>query len=509
MINNIFKKEDDVKMWLYVMCITLCYGIFFTSVEFVDFSYQGFKDIFYNVIQWFLVVFISLGVFYILALNKYVFSVLFPVLTTISGVLAYYRFTMGVALTPMLIETALINDIRTNLQVVSWELIVYILFVLAVSLCLVYVRFKYIRVTSYKLHLILAIVLAFIPFMQERYKNTIMFRMPQSLFYNLNEYCISRQSAAENRFAFDGVDVDCTQDSVVVVLMLGESLRADHLSLNGYRRITNPNLANDSAVISLPNIYTEETLTHLCIPHIMTRADSVNTELAYVEPSFITLFRRAGFYTTWIANQEPTQNYSYFMNEGDTLIYANIIRSPYTYDLWLDGNMLNPCKEILNQGHAKDLIVMHSVGSHWWYNVHYPEEYRHFVPVVTKRVATQCTIEELVNSYDNTILYTDYVISEVINMLREKNAIFLYLSDHGEALGENGQYMHIDKSPYTQNPACLIWYSSKYYDNNKAEIETLKKNREKRYRNDFLFHSILDAADLTCDVKDTTLSVFR
>ena len=114
----------------------------------------------------------------------------------------------------------------------------------------------------------------------------------------------------------------------------------------------------------------------------------------------------------------------------------------------------------------------------------------------------------MINSYDNTVLYTDYIIDKLIAELRERNAVLVYLSDHGEALGEEGHYLHAGDYPPLHNPACFVYCSPRYTALHADKINTLKENRTKRFRTDFLFHTILDAADIESKYLDRSFSLF-
>lgn len=123
----------------------------------------------------------------------------------------------------------------------------------------------------------------------------------------------------------------CDVDTLTVIVVLGESLRADHLQLNGYRRNTTPLLASDVRICSFPNVYTKEVFTHTSLPVILTRADSIDDKRAQTERSFISLFKKAGF-SYILACQSGTCKYLFgFMYEADTLIYANEGKNVYMF----------------------------------------------------------------------------------------------------------------------------------------------------------------------------------
>ena len=494
---------------LFVFIITVAYALIFTLSEFSDSPYSNFHDFMVLAFQWVAIAVGTFGLLYLLSINKYIFAITFPLLVAFSTVLAYYRYTVNATLTPMTIELALINDLRTNMQVVSWQLVSLILLSLVVSVAIVWLRWKKISFTRPYIHLIVALGIifmtnSFIP----QLKRPLTQRMPYSIYYNFKLYFEIRDVAAEHRETFTSESV-ANSDSLVVVFVIGESLRNDHLQINGYERETTPYLMKEDNLVSLTDIYSEECFTHTSVPQIMTRADSANPQRAYDEQSFVTIFKDAGFRTTWIANQESVATYAYFMNECDTLIYVNGDKSVYTFDKWLDEDILPHLENELKDDNPTQLHILHSIGSHWWYNSHYTDEFERYTPVIKSRVVSSNTQEEMINSYDNTILYTDYFIKETIDLIRDKKSILIFLSDHGESLGEDGYYLHGADRPELHYPAAFVWYSDKYAQSFPDMIENLKDNSDKKYRSDYLFHSIIDAADITTEYIEPQLSIFR
>ncbi len=493
----------------FVAIITIIYALVFTLSEFADSPYSSLSDFLELAFQWTAIAVGTFGLLYLLSINKYVFAVTFPLLVTFSTFLTYFRYTVNATLTPMTIELALINDVRTNMQVMSWQLILLMVLSLAASIAIVWFRWKKISFTRPFLHLIVAVGIIFMTnSLIPQLKRPLTQRMPYSIYYTFKTYFEIRDVAAEHRDTFTSESV-ANSDSLVVVFVIGESLRNDHLQINGYERETTPYLAKESNLISLTDIYSEPCFTHTSVPHIMTRADSLSPQKAYDEQSFVTIFNSAGFRTTWIANQESVSTYAYFMNECDTLIYVNGSKSVYTFDKWLDEDILPHLESELQDNNPTQLHVVHSIGSHWWYNSHYTDEFEHYLPVIQSRVISSNTQEEMINSYDNTILYTDYFLKNTIDLIRDKKSILIFLSDHGESLGEDGYFLHGADRPELHHPAAFVWYSDKYAESFPDLIENLKNNSDKRYRSDYLFHSIIDAADITTEYKNSQLSIFR
>lgn len=500
---------NNVKLYLLIVFLSLFYGFAFTFSEFYDSPFDGLKDFCILSMQWGVILFATLGLMYLLVLNKYIFSVTFPLLTLACTVLTYFRYTANISLTPMIIDLALVNDARTCLEVFSFQLIFWMVISLCISVLVVYYRWKYIKVEYWYIHLFISLfIIVLTNCLVPSFSRPISERMPYSIYYKIGMYLDEREIIAKDRNLFSGNAV-CNSDSLTVVLVVGESLRYDHLQLNGYARNTTPLLTKESNIVSFPNIYTEPCFTHTSIPHMLTRADSIYPERAYNEQSFITLFKQAGYRTSWLANQESVATYVYFMNECDTLIYANSGKSLYIFDKWLDTDLLPLYKEELNEKSNNKFILLHTIGSHWWYNSHYTDSFEVFKPTIKSRVISSCSKEEMINSYDNTVLYTDYVLNEVIDELRSKKAILIFLSDHGESLGEDGYFTHGVDRPILHRPACFVWYSSSFKAAYPEKIESLELNKMKHYRSDFLFHSILDAANIDTQYKEKSFSIFK
>ena len=503
------RRLENIHALLFVVINTLIYGLGFTLSEFVGSPVGGLNDIAVLCFQWSAITVATFGLIYLLSLNRYIFAITFPLLTTLCTVLTYFRYTANVTLTPMLIDLALINDARTNMQVISPQLVAIIILTLILSVAIVCYRCRRISFPNVWLHALLAIGIVYTTnYKIQALSRPLSERMPHSLFYNLRRYMDERAVATAARDTFTVTSI-ANSDSLTVVFIVGESLRSDHLQINGYHRSTTPNLASEKNVVSLPNIHTVPCFTHVSVPHIFTRADSLTPQRAFNEQSFVTIFKQAGFRTSWLANQESVETYVYFMNECDTLIYANSGKSMYVFDEWLDEALLPDYSNELRNADSKQLIILHTIGSHWWYNSHYTKEFEHYTPTITSRVISSNSKESMINSYDNTILYTDYFIKSVIESLRDRKAILFYLSDHGECLGEDGYFTHGIDRPQLHNPAAFVWYSDSYAAEYADNINTLKNNRLKRYHSDYLFHSIIDAADISSPYMQAEHSIFK
>lgn len=499
--------KSNKHFYIFVTVVTVFIGVVFTSADFVTAPYANLKDIVILFMQWGIMMIALFTVIYLLSLNRYVFSFFFPILSFSSACLVYFRYTSGTILTTMILDAALDNDIQISLELITPGLLIFSLLFLLISILIVIYRFRKIEIAGVVINSLIAFVLFFVIFNVPRFKNPIEERIPFNLYFISYRYLSERVEALTERPSFNG-QIECTsEEDLQVIFVIGESLRFDHLAFNGYERNTTPFLLKED-ILSFPNIYSEYTYTNASIPHMLTRADSIHAEYAYTERSFIDLFKKCGFNTIWLANQESAKSYVYFMNECNHLIYANTNRSSYTFDKWTDADLLPLFDQFINEK-KKQLIILHTIGSHWYYNAHFPDEFEIFKPTIKSRVVSSNTFEEMINSYDNTVLYTDYFIYQLIERLRDKNSVLIYLSDHGEALGEDGVWLHAVEEEHIHYPACFIWLSQVYKENNMDKYIKLVENRNRRYRTDFLFHTILESANIESDLIDTGFSLFQ
>jgi glucan phosphoethanolaminetransferase (alkaline phosphatase superfamily) len=500
------------------VAVTLFTGIAFTSADFFTLPSSSIKDVAFLFVQWAVVMFVLFPTIHLLTLNRYVFAAVFPALCLLSGILTWFRYTAGTVLTTMLLDAATDNDAKITAELLSGGLFTIAGLSLLAGCVFTFWRWRS-RNALYTskprrrfTHLFLAVIWIASVFSIWQIRLPVAEKVPFNLYFVTARWLAEKREYLKERPPLPG-KVVCGEDKPLVIFILGESLRADHLGLNGYERNTTPRLAKEE-VITFPYIYSEATLTNTSLPFLFTRADSLHPERGASERSFIDLFKRCGYRTVWIANQEPADSYVYFMHECDTLIFGNIDKSPYVFDAGWNDRLLLPHFDAL-MSHASDahLIILHTIGSHWYYNAHYQElndaAIEYYKPVTHSRIVTSNASEEMLNSYDNTILFTDYFISEIINRIRDREVIVVYLSDHGEALGEDGRWLHANDVAAAHNPACFVWLSPRYREAYPARYEALNTNRLRHFDVAFLFHTITESANIEAETVEADKSLFR
>ena len=274
----------------------------------------------------------ALGVFqwliiYLFSLNRVVFAIFLPVYSIAGAALAYFRVAFHSTPTPMLVEATLNTNAGTVSGVLSWQLIAYIALNLAIAA--LFVRERWLIPTPDKvwLHLIVSLTALLVYYnANHRLQSSLRQRYPLHVIHACREYFESKRALSDIVLQDPDILTAAPPDSLTVVLVLGEALRADHLQLNGYPRATTPRLAARSNVVSLSHIFTEHTHTAASLPHILTPADSLCPEDAYRYHSCVSCFKRCGFSTAWISNQDMGRTYYNFIHEADTHIFPNASR---------------------------------------------------------------------------------------------------------------------------------------------------------------------------------------
>lgn len=286
----------------------------------------------------------------------------------------------------------------------------------------------------------------------------------------------------------------------LTILIVGETSRAEDFSLGGYSRETNPLLAKDN-VIYFPKTTSCGTATAVSVPCMFSNMPRAHydEQLAHHQEGLLDIVQRAGIQVQWNENdggckgacdRVPHQNMNVLNLPGQCI-------DGECYDEVLFHDLDN----YIDKSNGDGLIVLHTIGSHGptYYN-RYPKAFGKFTPTCDTNEIQSCSQEQLVNTYDNTVLYVDYIVDKAIKLLQSKQDKFttslVYLSDHGESLGENGIYLHglpYSIAPDTQKHVpMLLWLSDDYQKRYGVNYDCLKKaSTQNEYSQDNLFSTML------------------
>lgn len=494
---------------VYVCVATLWIAITVVLPDFFDNPITGLRGVITISLYVVALSIVSWLWLYIASLNKYVAAVFVPLYGMIGATVSYYRVMYRVTITPLMLDCILHTNMEEALGVISWSLIVWVGANLLIGIALVIWRWRLKKPKYEWLHALVVLVI-FVGYyhINGRLHQSINQRYPMHIVESMRQY-VHLQQLRQQPHLMPKYVVNSSPDSLDVVVVIGESARTDHFALNGYNRPTNPLLSQRTNIVSLPHIYSEYTHTLASVPVLLTRADSLHPEYQYSETSFAAILRNEGYHTAWISNQDLGDTFASFPAECDTVVWLNAGKSVFIFSEWYDENLLPEMGKQLAKENNKNLLILHTIGSHWYYNNHVPDMYNYFQPTTDNRVVTNNRHEAVINSYDNTIRYTDLVLDSIIARMTNRCAIVFYISDHGESLGENGNWLHAAGAEETKYPACVIWYSDVFAQQYPEKITALYANKNNRYRTDFLFHSVLSAAGISVVDIDSTMNIFE
>ena len=302
----------------------------------------------------------------------------------------------------------------------------------------------------------------------------------------------------------------------LMFLVIGETARAQNFSDLGYLRDTNK-YTDKEKIISFANVSSCGTSTAYSIPCMFSNLprEKYSPKRAQNREGILDVLQKAGINITWLDNDSGCK--------GVCDRVKNIRIEP-TDKLHCDGNT---CKDEIFLSYAKKLsqnvkedtlIAFHLIGSHGpRYYERYPEKFRKFTPDCNRPDVENCSLEEVRNAYDNTIAYTDYVIYELINILEQhmdtNDTMLLYISDHGESLGENNLYLH--GTPYAIAPEeqthvpMQLWLPNKSAESLSLNKKCLKnKAASLSFSHDNLFHSIMGLMQVRSSEYRKNLDIF-
>lgn len=298
----------------------------------------------------------------------------------------------------------------------------------------------------------------------------------------------------------------------VMIVVLGETARAENFSSNGYTKNTNQ-YTEKYDITSFENMFLCGTATAVSVPcmfSMMTR-DNFERRHADKQQNVIDLIQLAGFDVQWISNNGCKNVCDRVPTINIDLAQSNPLCDGHYCQ---DEILLLPLQQKLNSlSKNKTFIVLHMMGSHGpTYFKRYPQEHQKFTPDCARSDIQNCSSEQLINTYDNTIAYTDFVLSKVIEQLEELpenyKTSMLYVSDHGESLGESGVYLH--GLPYSFSPEqqrhipMLLWSN-----NNQHHTNCMKEQAKNQlFSHDNLFHSLLGWLSISSTAYQNQLDIF-
>jgi glucan phosphoethanolaminetransferase (alkaline phosphatase superfamily) len=328
-------------------------------------------------------------------------------------------------------------------------------------------------------------------------------------FYKERAY-LADLGQRSSSFSFGARQPEKNDTPEIVIMVIGESSRYDRWGINGYARDTTPLLKQEANLVTLPDVITSVSATRLSVPVIISRKPAMQSlKDGFSEKSFLTAYKEAGFKTFWLSNQISFGQFdtpvSVFAKEANVIQFMNL--GGFTNNSNFDQILLEPLKHAIADPAPKKLIVLHTLGNHWNYSQRYPKEFDKWQPSlfgVDKPVYTDLKIKpQLNNSYDNSILYTDWFLSQVIGQLKATQQLtsMVYVADHGQTLYDNSCNLafHGHNTQYEFHVPAMVWYSDEYRDRYPEKVQQLLRHRKARLATENMFHTLLDLGDIQYD----------
>ncbi len=425
----------------------------------------------------------------------------------INAIAVYFVNTYGVIIDETMIGNVLNTNYEESSSFFSFGIVVYIILLgILPSILLFKIKFVRVKLKRFLVHIFLTLIfLISIAFanssnwlwIDKNSKTLGGLAMPWSYAVNIALFYKHKNKENEKEILLPNATIKDSEKSVVV-LVIGESARSENFSLYGYEKNTNPLLSKIENI----NYYEAEscaTYTTAGLKCILEYKDSSkNYEILpnYLYRNNVEVIWRS---TNW---GEPPVHIKNFENkqalqeqcEGEQCGYDEIL---------LDGLR----EQILASDKNKILVVLHTSTSHGpTYYKKYPQQFEKFLPVCKTVELAKCSQEELINAYDNTIVYTDYILATLIDdlkQLNEYNSAMIFISDHGESLGENNLYMHgipASIAPKEQlDIPFIVWLSN--------DSKKLKDKQKHSQLN--VFHSVLDFLAIESPIYDPNMSIYK
>ena len=367
---------------------------------------------------------------------------------------------------------------------------------------------------------------------------------PVNVCYNLY-LAFERNAASENYreasrdFKFDARSEHSATAPEVYVMVVGETARAHNFSLYGYPRNTNPLLSKTPGIKAFPNVTTQSNTTHKSVPMLLSAASAEDFERLFHEKGILAAFKEAGFHTVFISNQQPNHSFIDFLGEQADEHYflkkdesskkdAASEENHYDEDLLKKLDEILPLADASSSAHyhyRKLFVVLHSYGSHFNYQERYPRSFAYFKPDSRSEAKSE-NRRDLLNAYDNTIRYTDYILHGIVERLQKWEGVqaktdgvydqpisaMLYTSDHGENIFDDERCLFLHAAPkasdFELHVPFIIWTSdgfSKQYPN---ILKALGENRSKQVQSSLsAFHTMLGIGGIQTRYRQDEYSV--
>jgi len=511
---------------IYSLFITLIFNFhifdYFENAYYVKFKSE-FNKIYFLAVG-FLLIFTTLFSIFLLLGQRFLLKPLVVILVFTSAINYYFLNNLKVVIDEGVIQSTIDSFVDQNWgeinDLLTFKYFIFLFFsgflpsIILIRIEIEYPNFK--REISTRVILPLCFFLVTGTLVFSNYKNISFIArginelktqvIPHYFISNVKDYIDVRLDANRDFIKLKHSAIQSfPEEKMIGVFIVGETARADRFSLNGYPKKTNPLLEKQN-IHSFSEAYSCGTYTAVSVPCMFTlsKYKEYNAHESKFQENLLDLIKSSNIETVWIGNNSSCKH---VCDRVKTIDYVDKNSENYIGYGVHDEVVIDGLKKILSENKSnKILIILHTMGSHGpaYFN-RYPDEFEKFIPSCVSNEPQSCSADELNNSFDNTILYTDYIISKAINVLKnekESQNFLIYASDHGESLGENGVYLHAAPmriAPKEQIHIPILMWAS---ENLKKKRKLIGKNyptyRETKNKitHEYLPHTILDFFNL-------------
>lgn len=477
-----------------------------------------------------LVIFSSTTLIFLLILSiPYIGNIILVLLFIIGGVSDYFIFSFKKTFdTGVLIDILSVENNLTS-EFIDFYLILSV-FLSALIVILILCKLPT-KLTTYFKRILLFITclittLSGSDFKDKKLNSILSGYLPFGLFYSTYEFITQYKSQLKmhhektdlsNLFHFQYQNSD---EPISVILIIGESMRGSIIDQNVPKPIYDimPFTKTSRNIIKFYNAFSSGISTKISIPYMLTRAVPPNFDQATSEQSIISVYKKLGFATSWIGNQGlfgiAENTFASIALEADYhLIQSDLNKYAHKTDKNLD-ELLIPFieKRMIETKNQNHFMVIHLLGSHWNFKNRYPanSDFEHYKPICNSSAPSLCSKDELINTYKNTVLYSDYILNQIITKLKDKNSIVIFASDHAFSFNNFlGNAYNNAADPENTHIAMFIWFSNTFKNKHLDYFKNAQDKEHKDISHDYIFHSLLDCIGVKSDIIDHKLSLCR
>jgi lipid A ethanolaminephosphotransferase len=533
-----FESELTVKSQWFILLVTL-YFAFILNCSFLRFVFNNVEITSFSMfvfalsLQFF--IFLPLYFLFNLIVQPYIGKPLLIFFLLTSSATNYFMVNLGVYIDVDMVRNAFETNARETFDLINFSSFTWVFvtgFIPVVFVASANIKYQsWGKELSRRVVCVLVALLVTGGFVAISYKEYASFgrnnrevrKILNTVNYTYSTVRYFRAQALSTR-EFKHVDKDALHlpfkdpHVTVLVFILGETARAKNFSLYGYEKETNPFL-KEQDIIHFNEVDSCGTATAISVPCMFShlkRTDFNVTDAKYSE-NLLDILQNVGYKILWLDNDDGCKG---VCDRVEVRKMVKINNPKYCYDnnYCHDEALLDGLPEIISNIKENTVIVLHTMGSHGpSYYKRYPANFKKFTPTCDTANIQNCTREQVINTYDNTILYTDYIISSVIDMLKkhpEHEAGLIYVSDHGESLGENNVYLH--GFPYKLAPKeqiqipMILWMNETMKHWDYVDYGCLREEAAKNiYTHDNLYHSIIGLLEVKTHTYNREYDIFK